>query len=156
VSKNSKIFLVLIIILLLLGTVFAYKIRNNSNNQLTPSQKVVAKNQIIANWTRFFNRNTSLQEREQLLVNGPSFNQYIVREFNGLGTASPSIKIKSINFNNKSTANVTYSVYLNQTAVLNNQVGQTELSSNTWKISDSTLCNLLKLAGNQPPICKGQ
>ena len=101
-----------------------------------------------------FDSSTSLEERENLLQNGVKFAQPIQTEFSSLGSTTSSVKINSVNLVNSSNANVIYAVVLNGQTVLTNQKGTAILVNNNWKVSDSTLCNLLSMAGEKPAVCQ--
>ncbi len=110
--------------------------------------------QIHTNWETFFGAKTPISEREQLLQNGSQFDSEIKSEFNSLGTSSFSAKINNIAVTSSTQANVSYDVIFQGQEVLKDQKGQAVLVNNTWKISDSTLCSLLAMAGNTPKICQ--
>jgi nitrogen fixation/metabolism regulation signal transduction histidine kinase len=126
-----------------------------SNNQLSSSQINADKQQIEANWKQFFAATTPLNTREQLLQNGSAFAQPMQAEFSTLSSAASSAIISQVTVNNNGTsASVSYTVDLNGQPVLKDQQGTALKINNAWKVSDSTLCGLLRMGGTQPPVCK--
>ena len=123
-------------------------------SQLSATQKTAATKLIEANVKTFFDSSTSMNQRVSLLQNGTSFAPAMESEFTQLDSEKPSVVISSVTFTNRTTANVVYSVELNAQPVLNHQTGQAVLINNIWKVSDSTLCQLLSLGGSTPSVCK--
>jgi hypothetical protein len=117
-------------------------------------QKEANTKAIEANMKTFFAANTTMQQREALLQNGSQFAQVMQGEFAQLNSQKPSVVINSISYPNSTTAKVNYTVDLNGQPVLKDQSGEALLINNTWKVSDSTLCELLNMGGQAPSICK--
>lgn len=141
---------IIVVVVLLLAR------QKNSNHTpaLTAAQTNAAVQQIKTNWKTFYAASTSLQGREKVLQNGSSFTQPIQTEFKALGSQSSSAAVSSVNLLNSTSADVVYSVDLNGQPVLSDQKGQALLLNNTWKVSDSTLCQLLSLGGDKPSACQ--
>jgi hypothetical protein len=155
-SNRYIIFAVSILIIIVIVVVLVLTVGKKPNNSSAPtgSKATADKAQITKAWQTFFSLSTSLAQRENILQNGSQFTQSINSEFKALGSASPSVSISSIKLTSSSAANVVYTVDLNKQPVLSNQSGQALLISNTWKVSDSTFCQLLSLGGAKPQVCQ--
>jgi predicted PurR-regulated permease PerM len=158
-KKTRSLFISLFVAALLIvviGVVLLVVHQHSKNNQsLTQAQQSSAKAQIETNWKTFFAASTSLQQREALLQNGSKFTQPIQTEFSSLGSESSSADIVSVSLKGSTQAGVVYNVELNKQPVLINQKGVAIFLNNTWEVSDQTLCQLLKLGGDQPAACQG-
>lgn len=153
-KKTNLVVTVSIILIAVIVLVVVLLVRNNSSsNTLSNSQKISYTNQINANWSSFFATATSLSARENLLQNGSKFSQPIQTEFNIFSNEGSSASVSSIKFLNKTTADVTYTVFLAGQPVLKDEAGQALFIDNTWKVSDSTLCTLLTLGGTKTSAC---
>jgi uncharacterized membrane protein YeiB len=153
-KKTNLIVTVTIIVLAIIAVIVVLLVRNNnSSNTLSTSQKTAYSKQINTNWSAFFAASTTLTAREKILQNGSQFSQPIQTEFNAFSNEGSSASISSIKYANKTTANVIYTVFLGGQPVLKDQPGQALLINNVWKISDSTLCQLLTLGGTKTAAC---
>ena len=152
-SKNSKIILsgLLLIVIALIITLILILSNKNTSRNFNNSANI---SQIRTNWETFFGAKTPISEREHLLQNGSQFDSEIKSEFSSLGTSSFGVSINNIAVNSSTQAKVNYNVMLQGQEVLKDQNGQAVLLNNTWKVSDSTLCSLLAMAGNNPKICQ--
>jgi len=124
-----------------------------SSTSFTTQQKNADANEIKNNVQTFFAANTSMATRENLLENGSQFAKPMEAEFSQLDNEKPSVTVNSIKFTNKTNATVNYTVELNGQPVLKNQNGTVLYINNTWKVSDSTLCQLLSMNGSTPSVC---
>ncbi len=136
------------------GTVSTTKTSTNAKTASATKQKNADTNAIETNVKTFFAANTTIQQRENLLQNGSQFVQVMQGEFTQLDSQKPSVVINSISYTNSTTAKVNYTVDLNGQPVLKDQTGEALLINNSWKVSDSTLCELLSMGGQTPSICK--
>ena len=125
-----------------------------NSNTLSAAQKTADSKTVETNFKTFFAINTTMSQRESLLQNGSQFAQPMTAEFTQLVNEKPSVTVNSVTFTNKTTAKVIYTVDINGQPVLKNQTGQSVLVNNTWKVGDSTLCQLLSLGGSTPAVCK--
>jgi flagellar basal body-associated protein FliL len=153
-KKSTMISAAVVIVLAIIAVVIVLLVRNNnSSNSLSTSQKTTYTKQIETNWGNFFKASTSLKDREGILQNGTAFAQPIQTEFNAFSTEDSAASISSIVFTTKTAANVVYTIDLGGQPVLKDQAGQALLIDNVWKVSDSTLCQLLNLAGTKTTAC---
>jgi len=155
-SKKSLVLnaIGLVVIIVAVVVIIVVVHNNDKTKTLSQAQQTAAKQQIDSNWKTFFAASTTMQKRENLLQNGSNFTQLIEGEFQSLASEQSSAVVGTVSFPNTTSANVKYTVDLNGQPVLTNQSGQALLINNTWKVSDSTLCNLVKLAGSTPAVCK--
>jgi len=157
-GQSKKIILwatvLVLVVVIIIGTAIVVERHKSNNVTMTTAQINNAKQQIEQSWKTFFAYSTSPKQREDLLQNGNQFTQPIQTEFSSLGSAASSAEVKSINIINPTSANVIYTVKLNGQPVLSDQKGVAVLINNSWKVSDSTLCQLLGLAGTKPTVCQ--
>ncbi len=157
----TTVSIIVVVVAVVLLVVFVPSSNNKSKNSntatvklsLNSAQKASDTKEIKANFTTFFAKNTSLNEREMLLQSGTKFAQPMQSEFQQLGTQNPSISINSVVFKTNTSADVNYTINLDGQPVLKNQTGEALLINNTWKVSDSTLCQLFSLGGKTPSVC---
>jgi hypothetical protein len=153
-KKSTLISSVVVIILAIIAVVIVLLVRNNnSSNSLSVAEKSTYTKEIETNWASFFKASTPFKSREAILQNGTAFAQPIQTEFNAFSTEDSAASISSIVFTSKTAANVVYTVDLGGQPVLKDQAGQALLIDNVWKVSDSTLCQLLNLAGTKTSAC---
>lgn len=149
---------VVVVVVVILALIFVPSKNNNNNSAkknhgLSSAQKTADTNDIKTNFQTFFALSTTMQTREALLQNGSEFAQPMEQEFNQLDNEKPSVSISSVDLKNSTTANVVYTVDLNGQPVLKDQTGEALLINGSWKVSDSTLCQLFALGGQTPSIC---
>ncbi|MGD0284179.1 MAG: hypothetical protein ABSB12_01090 [Candidatus Saccharimonadales bacterium] len=146
-----------LIVIVVIVLVIVLIVRNNNSNSttLSSSQQATAQQQINSNWQNFFAADTTLNGRENYLQNGSKFAQLLQQYFLGLQSQKSSATVNSVSFVNKTKANVVYTIDLNGQPVLDNQGGTALYLDNSWKVSDSTLCGLIKLASGTPTVCQG-
>lgn len=126
------------------------------NNHKSSSSAIVAsdKSQIKSDWQTFFAAKTTMAERENLLQNSKNFESELQTEFMAIGSQEPSATVNSVKLtNNNTSANVNYTVSLGGHPVLVGQEGTAVVVNGEWKVSDATLCGLLKMAGISPASC---
>ena len=114
-----------------------------------------AASQITTNWQKFFSSSTPLSQRVALLQNGPSFSSAIdscskLPLANGLGAKGTGVNVTSATM-----ATVNYAIVSGSTTLLGGQTGTAVYQDGTWKVGDSSLCNLFKLipGGSVPAAC---
>jgi len=154
VGEVVVLIIIVVLVIVLAPAKSQDSLSKKNTNQLSAAQKTSDTKLIEANVKTFFNSSTSMNQRVSLLQNGTQFAPAMESEFSQLDSEKPSVVISSVTFTNPTTANVVYSVELNSQPVLNHQTGQAVLVNNVWKVSDSTLCQLLSLGGSAPAACK--
>ena len=109
--------------------------------------------EITANWEKFFNASTPTSERAALLQNGSAFAGAIgslSHLVSGLGA-----KVTAVTVTSPTTATVTYNLTAGGSTLLSGQTGTAVYEDGVWKVSDTSLCGLLKLVpgGSTPAAC---
>ncbi|MFD9130411.1 hypothetical protein [Kitasatospora sp. NPDC059571] len=117
-----------------------------------PADPAAAKAEVTANWQKFFDPATSIQDKAALLQNG----QALAPALQGFA-ADPRVgqvkaEVKTVDFTSPTTATVTYSLSLQGNVVEPSATGQAVLDGGTWKVSTSTLCGLLTQAGSASAV----
>jgi len=156
-KRNPKVLITVVIACVVLVAVvitLVLTLGHKNSSSLTSAQQDLAKQQIQNSWETFFAANTSLQNRENVLENGSKFTVPIHQEFDSLDSQAPSATVSSITLTSPTTANVVYTIKLNNQPVLTNQKGQAVYITSTWEVSDATLCGLLNLGGVKPTACQ--
>jgi hypothetical protein len=107
--------------------------------------------QITANWEKFFASSTPTAQKVPLLQNGSTFAPAI----NGLFHLVPKLSstVSGVTVNSPTSATVTYNLKASGTPLFpSDQTGKTVYENGVWKVSDATLCGLMKLVpGGSPP-----
>lgn len=162
--SKSAIWSIVALVIVIAGVILAIIFipgsgKNKANNKttnssLTASQKAADAKTIKSNFSTFFAAATPMSQRESLLQNGSQFAQPMQAEFTQLGAQNPSITINSVSVTSANVAKVDYTVNLNGNPVLKNQPGEAVKVNGKWLVSDSTLCQLFSLGGQQPAACK--
>ena len=152
-SLALLVVIVAIVLVVLLMPSNSSKTAPNSSTSLSSAQKTAATSAAVANFEKFFSASTPMSERQALLQNGSQFASVMNQEFAQLAQESPSVAVNSSTLSDSSTVKVNYTINLNGQPVLKDQSGEVLKVNGTWVVSDSTLCQLLSLAGNPPTQC---
>ncbi|MFZ0059673.1 MAG: hypothetical protein WAL35_06460 [Acidimicrobiales bacterium] len=108
---------------------------------------------IKANWTMFFNGTTSAAKKETLLQNGKEFAAFLASQAKTAAARSTTVKVTKVELTSKTTARVTYTIYLGSTPAEPNAIGTALLQDKVWKVSDASFCALVSLEGTAPKAC---
>jgi len=120
-----------------------------------------SKDQITKAYTDFFNgANTDLEAKLALLDN-PDKYRALYTKFATDPTTGGQLKgttatVTAITINPDNTADVTYTLNLNGTPALADQIGKAVLVNGAWKVSGTTFCDLAALGDpsvTQDPAC---
>jgi hypothetical protein len=104
-----------------------------------------ATGQITANWQAFFNANTPVARRVQLLQNGQVFEPVIKAQAGSTLASAATARVTKVTVVSPTQAKVTYSILVGGTPELKNQAGVAVLQDGTWKVGDASFCGLLGL-----------
>ncbi len=130
--------------------------QNTNNNSNSTSASVAietsTKNQIKANWVKFFAGTTSAQDKINLLQNGQQFAQVIQAQAQSATAKATTATVSNVSLNGN-TATVIYTIDINKQPALSNQKGQAVDVKGAWKVGDAAFCGLLQLSGSLPPNC---
>jgi hypothetical protein len=114
--------------------------------------KTNAERQVRENWERFFSPDTPISEKAGLLENGARL-QPLLRLFSGdPRVGEVRAKVTSVDVTSATRANVKYSLSLKGSTVLPNASGASVLQDNVWKVSDESLCALVRLNSGASPL----
>jgi hypothetical protein len=107
--------------------------------------KTNAERQVRANWEQFFSPDTPISQKAGLLENGEQL-QPLLQQFSGdPRVGQVQAKVKSVDVTSATEANVKYSLSLKGTPVLPDASGTSVLQDKVWKVSDESLCALVRL-----------
>lgn len=112
-----------------------------------PADQATAKNQVTANWEKFFDPSTPIPEKASLLQNGDALLPVLQGFSQDPRVGQVKAKVTDVTFTSPTGATVTYELSLQGTVVEPSATGQAVLENGTWKVSRSTLCGLLTQAG---------
>jgi hypothetical protein len=101
---------------------------------------------ITGAFVRFFDGNTPVDTRVDLLQNGQQYAQLLQAESRLPAAKNTSAQVSDVRVNGQQ-ATVTYSVLINGNTVLQNQTGTAVLVDGQWKVGDQTFCHLLSVQG---------
>ncbi|MDQ3147168.1 MAG: hypothetical protein M3R01_09620, partial [Actinomycetota bacterium] len=104
----------------------------------------------------FFNGALSFEERTANLEDGEELQALVEDQAKILGAQAVNTTgmVKTIKLLDESSAEVTYDVLLSGAPALRDGYGLAVLVDDKWKVSRITLCDLLRLAGQQPRECQ--
>jgi uncharacterized membrane protein len=108
--------------------------------------------QIEANWSAFFNGKTTAAKKISVLQNGSQFATYIRSQENTPIAKATSVKVNKVNLTSKTSAKVTYTIYLDGHPQLAGSVGTAVYQDKAWKVSDTSFCALLTLEGTASKV----
>ncbi|MFF3674283.1 hypothetical protein ACFYYS_09875 [Streptomyces sp. NPDC002120] len=116
-----------------------------------PADPAAAKEQIEKNWAAFFDPQTPVKEKADLLQHGE-----VVAMLLGLfGTDADSpdtaVEISDVTFTSPTEAKVTYDLLVGGVPVLEDSKGVAVLDDGVWKVSLKSLCGLIALSGHDAP-----
>jgi len=94
-------------------------------------------------YTSFFSSKAPLASKLALVQNGAAFKNAITY----IAEINQTAKVSSVTLDGSSKANVVFTIYLGSTPVFANQRGQALKLNGKWVIADSTVCQLMRLAG---------
>jgi hypothetical protein len=107
---------------------------------------------ITADWTAFFKGSTPATEKITLLQNGSEFASFLKAQSKTSTGQSVSVKVTKVKVTSKSSATVTYTIYLGKTPELPGAKGTAVFQNGKWKVSDASFCALLSLEGTASQI----
>jgi hypothetical protein len=110
--------------------------------------------EITENWVAFFNGGSPLDERITYLEDGEELRPFVEQQAQILGeqASQASAQVDKVTLNDDGTANVEFQILLSGQPVLPS-TGTAVLVDEKWLVSKTTLCDLIALAGTNPPEC---
>jgi len=116
--------------------------------------------QVTKIWQDFFSSKVDVSKKPAMIQNGAELKSAIDAIAQNPLAKNTSAKVSKVSIvrqlgSGGKQANVVYSIYLGNTAVLKNQRGYALQQNGHWVIGDGSLCGLLKLEGGKlPSICQ--
>jgi hypothetical protein len=101
---------------------------------------------ITANWEKFFQPGTPIDQRIALLQNGESLRTAIEQNQSNPLQQQVSAKVTVVTLDSPTQATVTYDVSLNGQVALPAAQGMAVLENGTWKVAQASFCSLISLA----------
>jgi hypothetical protein len=117
--------------------------------------------QVAKVFTDFFNGANPDLDAKLALLDNPEKLRALYTKFANDPTTGPQLKgtsatVTKVVLNGDGTADVTYTLNLNVTPALMDQIGKAILQNGGWKVSGTTFCDLAALsdpANGQDPAC---
>ncbi|MFH0521932.1 hypothetical protein ACHBTE_32780 [Streptomyces sp. M41] len=117
-----------------------------------PADAGAAETEIKQNWQKFFDPETSLEDKQAVLENGDRMGP-VLQAFSGDERGGQvQAKVSKVEFTSPTEANVTYDLTLKGATALPNASGTAVEQDGTWKVSAKSLCALVQMSGNGSPI----
>jgi len=121
---------------------------------VTTVDPAAAKAEIKANWEKFFNPKSTIEERSALLQDSAKYAQALAVLVQDPRMKSASAAVKGVELTGPDQATVTYDVLLNAAPALANSSGIAVLQDGVWKVSGESFCALAALGSTTPvPGC---
>ncbi|MEV7445605.1 hypothetical protein AB0O22_31480 [Streptomyces sp. NPDC091204] len=116
-----------------------------------PADPAAAKEQIEKNWAAFFDPQTPVKEKADLLQHGEVI--AVLLGLFGTDADSPdtAVEISDVTFTSPTEAKVTYDLLVGGIPVLEDSKGVAVLDDGVWKVSLKSLCGLIALSGHDAP-----
>jgi hypothetical protein len=108
---------------------------------------------IKTNWTTFFSGKTPAAKKETLLQDGKEFAAFLAAQAKSAQARSTTVKVTKVKLTSKTTATVTYTIYLGGAPVEPNATGKALVQDKVWKVSGASFCALVSLEGAAPKAC---
>ncbi|MER7490184.1 hypothetical protein ABTY20_30735 [Streptomyces sp. NPDC126497] len=125
--------------------------RTTSAQASGPADREAAEKEIRQNWEKFFDPQTPVEEKKQLLQNGELLGP-VLEAFSGDNRAGQvQAKVTDVAFTSPTEADVTFSLSLRGATVLPDASGVAVDDDGTWKVSVKSLCALVRLSGDESP-----
>ena len=87
-----------------------------------------------------------------MLQNGSDFASFLKAQSKTSTGEAVSVKVTKVNVTSKSSATVTYTIYLGKTPELPGATGKAVYQNGKWKVSDASFCALLSLEGTASQV----
>jgi hypothetical protein len=131
-----------------------------SSSNKTPSpaafDETAAKTQITTNWETFFDPSKPVADKVALLEDGATLQPILDAQSKNPQAKTTKATVKTVVVDPSHVkATVTYDLVpvAGGAPLLAGSTGTSVFQGNTWKVSKSTFCTLIGLAGTTPPQC---
>ncbi|MFF9818791.1 hypothetical protein [Streptomyces sp. NPDC014006] len=122
--------------------------RTTSAAPMAPADPAAAQQEIKQNWQTFFAPTTPLKDKQAVLENGDRMAPVLQAFSSDQRGRQVQAKVTKVTFTSPTRAAVTYDLVVQGATALPNAAGISVQQDGKWKVSDSTLCALVKLSGN--------
>lgn len=134
---------------------------SNDNTPTTPPPTTTvtgtpaagAEQEVSDTFVAFFSAQTPPAQKIALVQNSPAFTDTINAQAESPLTMGATATVSKVDLDAPGHATVTYTVLVNGQPVLPDQIGEAVEVDGSWKVSQTTFCELLTLQGNPPPVC---
>jgi len=110
-----------------------------------------AEAEVRANWEKFFDPETPVEEKKKLLQNGELLGP-VLEAFSGDNRVGQvQAKVTDVTFTSPTEADVKFTVTLRGATALPDASGVAVEDDGTWKVSVKSLCALVRLSGDGSP-----
>ncbi|MEU7605346.1 hypothetical protein [Streptomyces sp. NPDC041003] len=116
-----------------------------------PADPEAAKAQIEKNWAAFFDPETPVKEKAELLQHGEMIAMLLGLFGTDPDSPDTAVEISDITFTSPTEAKVTYDLLVSGVPALEDSKGVAVLDDGVWKVSLKSLCGLLELGGDAAP-----
>lgn len=117
-----------------------------------PSDTAAAQKQVTANWEKFFDPSTPIQEKLDLLEGGGRLRP-VLEAFSGdERVGQVKANVKRVDFTSSTAANVTYDLTLQGRTALPDATGVSVDEGGVWKVSAKSLCGVVQRSGDGQDI----
>lgn len=113
-----------------------------------PADREAAEREIRQNWEKFFDPQTSLDEKKKLLQNGELLGPVLEALSGDERVGQVQAKVTDVTFASPTEADVKFAVTLKGTTALPDASGVAVEDDGTWKVSVKSLCALVQLSGD--------
>ncbi|MCT7356784.1 hypothetical protein N4P33_32270, partial [Streptomyces sp. 15-116A] len=113
-----------------------------------PADRAAAEQEVRQNWEKFFDPETSLEDKATLLENGDRMAP-VLQAFSGdQRMGQVQAQVTKVTFTSPTEADVAYSLTLKGATALPDASGTAVEQEGAWKVSAKTLCALVQMSGN--------
>ncbi|MFD4869031.1 hypothetical protein [Streptomyces sp. NPDC058412] len=116
-----------------------------------PADPAAAKDQIEKNWAAFFDPETPVKEKADLLQHGEMIAMLLGLFGTDPDSPDTAVEISDITFTSPTEATVTYDLLVSGVPALEDSKGIAVLDDGVWKVSLKSLCGLIDLSGHDAP-----
>ncbi|WP_236239638.1 hypothetical protein [Streptomyces sp. CC228A] len=117
-----------------------------------PADAEAAREEIEENWQTFFAPETSVDDKVAVLENGEQLRPVLLGFAANPQARDTSVEITDIAFVSDTRAEVTYDLRVGEQTPLPDARGTAVYQDDVWKVSQQTLCALVKLSGDATAV----
>ncbi|MCM2576572.1 hypothetical protein [Streptomyces meridianus] len=114
-----------------------------------PSDPAAARKQVTADWEKFFDPATPIQQKLDLLEGGGRLRPALEAFSGDERVGQVKADVKKVDFTSSTKADVTYDLTLQGQTALPDATGVSVEEGGTWKVSAKSLCGLVQQGDGQ-------